>query len=135
MSLGVRFGIGLAALALAACGSGKSDDGAVAPAAAAAAPQASDDVGIELPAGFTATIFAEGLDRPRHIAVRDNGDVLVALRSGSQQVAPQPSEGGVMALRDVDGDGRADQRARFGRSDVDTGVAIHDGYVYFSSAL
>src|SRR6185295_15490853 len=39
------------------------------------------------------------------------------------------------ALRDTDGDGRADQRERFGRSDVDTGVAIHDGYLYFSSAL
>lgn len=120
-----------AAAALAAC-SGGEDGSATAPPAAQAA---AEDVGIELPPGFTATIFADGLDRPRHIAVRANGDVYVALRSGRQQIVPQASEGGVIALRDTNGDGRADQTERFGRGDVDTGLAIHNDTLYFSSAV
>jgi len=97
------------------------------------APSALDS-GIRLPAGFSATIFADKLERPRHIAVRDNGDVYVALRSGRQQVAPSNAAGGIAGLRDTNGDGVADIVERFGRDDVDTGVAIHDGYLYFSSA-
>ena len=38
--------------------------------------------GMTLPAGFTATLFAEGLVTPRHIAVARNGDVYVTIRSG-----------------------------------------------------
>jgi glucose/arabinose dehydrogenase len=122
--------IAAAAFALTACGADRSGP---ATGTSAATPTA-EDAGITLPAGFTATVFADGLDRPRHIAVRDNGDVYVALRSGRQQIVPIASEGGVLALRDTDGDGRADQTQRFGRGDVDTGLAIHDGHVYFSSA-
>ena len=58
----------------------------------------------------------------------------VAQRRG-QQIVPQDSEGGVAALRDTNGDGRADLIERFGRGDVDTGLAIHDDTIYFSSAV
>jgi len=131
--------ITIAALAglLASCGgSGRDGSAPTGPAAAApvdAARSAAVDSGLKLPAGFTATIFADKLDRPRHIAVRANGDVYVALRSGRQQVAPSNAAGGVAGLRDTNGDGVADVIERFGRPDVDTGVAIHDGYLYFSS--
>jgi glucose/arabinose dehydrogenase len=127
--------IAAAFAALAACG-GSNEGGPTAgqPAAPAAASSAPSDTAIKVPDGFVATIFADNLDRPRHIAVRDNGDVYVALRSGRQQVAPSASEGGILALRDTNGDGVADVTEHFGRGDVDTGVAIHDGYVYFSSA-
>jgi glucose/arabinose dehydrogenase len=128
--------IAAALAALAGCG-GSDDGGSVSPpSAAASAPAASGgalDSSIKLPDGFVATIFADKLDRPRHIAVRDNGDVYVALRSGRAQVAPSSAEGGVVGLRDTNGDGVADVTERFGRSDVDTGVAIHDGALYFSS--
>ena len=73
---------------------------------------------LELPHGFCATVFAEGLGRARHMAVRDNGDVYV-MRLG----AP------AMALRDEDGDGRADRRETFGEYQG-TGIAIHDGHLY-----
>src|SRR5690606_13714474 len=118
------------AASLAACGGGPPGE---APAAIGGSPAA--DIGITLPPGFAATIFADGLDRPRHIAVRDNGDVFVALRSGRQQIVPVDSEGGIAALRDTNGDGTADVIERFGRGDVDTGLALHDGRVYFSSAV
>jgi glucose/arabinose dehydrogenase len=113
----------LAAIAagLAGCGEAPDSDSATA------------DVGITLPPGFTATIFADGLQSPRHIAVRDNGDVYVALRSGRAQLTPTPTSGGVVGLRDADGDGVADQIERFGRSDADTGIATDGSTLYFSS--
>jgi glucose/arabinose dehydrogenase len=84
-----------------------------------------DDAGIRVPEGFDATIFADGVGRARHIAVRDNGDVFVALR--------EPNEGGgVVALRDEDGDGAADHSVYFGEH-AGTGLAIHDGFLYASS--
>jgi glucose/arabinose dehydrogenase len=86
-----------------------------------------------LPPGFTVTLFADGLPTPRHIAVRDNGDVYVTLRSGQAKFRTTDEPGGIQALRDTDGDGRADVSVRFGSDDIDTGIAIHGGDLYFSS--
>ncbi len=77
---------------------------------------------IELPSGFCAIVFADRLGKARHLAVRDNGDVFVAI---------QGRKGGIVALRDVDGDGAADVRESFGGLGG-TGIDIHDGYLYFS---
>ncbi|HYZ25877.1 MAG TPA: hypothetical protein VE597_03125, partial [Geminicoccaceae bacterium] len=66
-----------------------------------------EDAGIRVPEGFDAEVFADGVGRARHIAVRDNGDVFVALR--------EPMEGGgVVVLRDDDGDGAVDHSVYFG---------------------
>jgi glucose/arabinose dehydrogenase len=86
---------------------------------------ADTDAGIRVPAGFDAQVFADGLGRARHIAVRDNGNVYVALR----QARP---EGGVVALRDENGDGAADRIEYFGEH-AGTGMAIHGGFLYASS--
>jgi glucose/arabinose dehydrogenase len=83
-----------------------------------------EDAGIRVPAGFDAQVFADGLGRARHVAVRDNGDVYVALRQGRPE--------GVAALRDEDGDGAADRIEYFGEH-AGTGIAIHDGFLYASS--
>ena len=63
-----------------------------------------------LPDGFEATVFHEGLGKIRHIAVRDNGDVYVARRFALEirMFDQQASYGGLIALRDTDGDGVAD---------------------------
>lgn len=111
---------------LAACGGGE-------PESAMSPSGGNGEVGIELPPGFTATIFADGLRRPRHLDVRDNGDVYVTLRSGQAQLQPDSSPGGIAALRDTNADGRADETEIFGREDTDSGLAIHDGMLYFSS--
>ena len=42
---------------------------------------AADPAQLELPPGFTATVFASGLGKARHLVVRENGDVYVSLRS------------------------------------------------------
>lgn len=80
---------------------------------------------LRLPAGFCATVFASNLGAARHMVVRDNGDVFVALRGHA---------GGIVALRDTDGDGVADQRARFGEGGG-TGLGIHEDYLYFAMPL
>jgi glucose/arabinose dehydrogenase len=90
-------------------------------------------MGITLPAGFTATLFAQSLPTPRHIVVNENGDVYTTLRSGQAKFRATADEGGVAALRDTNANGVADVTRVFGTSDIDTGLAIHDGNLYFSS--
>ncbi|MDG2308813.1 MAG: PQQ-dependent sugar dehydrogenase [Candidatus Binatia bacterium] len=81
--------------------------------------------GLELPRGFRASVFAQGVGPARHLVVRDNGDVYVALREALDG-------GGVVGLRDTDGDGVADREVRFGDTGG-TGVTIGEPYLYFSS--
>jgi glucose/arabinose dehydrogenase len=99
---------------------------APAEAPAAAAPAcAPDNGGLRLQPGFCATIFADGLSGPRHIAVAPNGDVYVALGGGRN------GGGGVLALRDDNGDGKADHQESFG-STGGSGIAVSGGWVYFA---
>lgn len=63
---------------------------------------ATDNAGITVPDGFCVVVVADGLGRARHLAVASNGDVLVAV--------PGRDSGGVVLLRDTDGDGKADLR-------------------------
>ncbi|NJO02313.1 MAG: sorbosone dehydrogenase, partial [Bacteroidia bacterium] len=74
---------------------------------------------------FGPKLFAQDLGRGRHIAVRENGDVYVML----QQLKDQK---GMAALRDTDQDGKADQ-IEYYADFPGTGIAIHKGYLYFSS--
>ena len=88
---------------------------------------------LQLPEGFTATVFAENVTRARHIVVRDNGDVYVSMQNAElARLAEGP--GGLMALRDEDGDGRADVQIRFGPENVDTGLAIYEGDLYYETS-
>jgi glucose/arabinose dehydrogenase len=83
------------------------------------------DHDLKLPSGFRATVFADNLGNGRHIIVRENGDVYVSLRRKNEQQG-----GGIVALRDSDGDGTAEQIRYFG--DVaGTGIDIHRNYLYF----
>jgi glucose/arabinose dehydrogenase len=95
------------------------------PTVSAPKPQcAADNAGLTLPPGFCALIVAEGAPRPRHIVVAPNGDVLVGLSGNG---------GGVLALRDTNGDGTADIRQRIDSGvGPTTGIALADGYLYYS---
>jgi glucose/arabinose dehydrogenase len=83
--------------------------------------------GLRLPAGFCALVVATDNPTPRHLVVAPNGDVYVGLRGGGQRGGAQVP-GGIMALRDTDGDGRLETREHFGSGSV-TGVALRNGYL------
>lgn len=57
---------------------------------------------LALPDGFSATLFAQGLEGPRQGHVLPNGDLLVSMQEG----------GYITLLRDTDGDGVADINSR-----------------------
>jgi glucose/arabinose dehydrogenase len=59
------------------------------------------------------------------MAARPNGDVYVAIADGPN------GAGGVVGLRDSDGDGRADQQTRFGNGGGN-GIAWNGDYLYFA---
>ena len=88
-------------------------------------PCDADNGGLTLPTGFCAAVFADNLGAARHIAVATNGDVYVAIANRGT------STGGVIGLRDTDGDGRSDQRAKFG-DNGGNGVAYLAPYLYFA---
>jgi len=85
---------------------------------------APDNGGISLPDGFAAVVVHEGVGPARHIAVRDNGDIYVALR--------RTGDGGIVCLRDEDGDGKADVVKYFGKIQG-TGIALRDEWLYFGA--
>ncbi|MCK5468643.1 MAG: PQQ-dependent sugar dehydrogenase [Cyclobacteriaceae bacterium] len=92
-----------------------------------------DNGGLLLPDGFKALVVADSVGRARHLAINDNGDIYIKLSSS----APK---GGIVALRDNNGDGRMDVRQRFGgvpsgSRNYGTTMTIHNGYLYYSSAL
>jgi glucose/arabinose dehydrogenase len=78
--------------------------------------------GITLPDGFCAAVFADDVGRARQLEVASNGDVYVAMSGGR-------GSGGVVALRDADGDGHAEVRQPFGEGNS-TGIEVHNGALY-----
>lgn len=94
-------------------------------------PSDPDNGGLVLPAGFEALVVADSVGRARHIAVNGNGDMYVKLRSSAE------GKPGNVALRDTNGDGKADIIQRFGvyknGGNLAVGMRIHNGYLYYSS--
>ena len=82
--------------------------------------------GITLPQGFCAVVVAHGLGAARHMATAPNGDLFVALNGDGGRA------GGIVALRDTNGDGKADAREQFG-SAGGTGIALRNGFLYHAS--
>lgn len=96
---------------------------------------AADNGGLTLPPGFCATIFADSIGHARHAVVNSNGVVYVNTWSGVYYGKTPLHPGGfIVALRDTNGDGRADIIARFGRNATrgagGTGIGIYKGYLY-----
>ena len=105
---------------------------AVAAARAALPSPDPDDGGINLPPGFSALVVADYLvvgkkvgktsERLRGLAIAPNGDIYAKGKSGL-----------IWALRDTDGDGRADLIKEFGPGDGGTHIMLHNGWLYHSS--
>lgn len=112
-----------ACLAIVACSEPQDTTTAADTETAPASAPAS--AGIVLPEGFAATVFADDLGATRHLAIRSDGVVYASMRTAKDGH-------GLVAMADDDGDGVADRVEYFGDR-PGTGLAIHDGHLYFSS--
>lgn len=90
-----------------------------------------DNGGLFLPDGFEAVVVVDSIGSARHMAVNSNGDIYVKLRY------PSPN-GENIAMRDTDGDGKADIVQLFGdygqQGAYGTAMRIYEDYLYFSTA-
>src|ERR1700688_4907700 len=104
-------------------------------ARSAAATCRDDDSGLKLPAGFCATIFADGIGHARHLVVAPNGVVYVNTWSRRYYGNDKPHAGGfLVALQDTTGAGKADVNRRFGET-VQSGGAGGTGIGLYKGAL
>ena len=84
---------------------------------------APDNGGLTVPEGFAVAVVADGLDGVRGLAVSDDGIVYARVK-----------DRGVVALRDRDDDGKADEVKDLPGVEKDgSGIGIHEGYLYFST--
>src|SRR5690606_39343672 len=80
--------------------------------------------GLTLPEGFSVDVYAEHLDGARSMALGDDGTLFVGTRN----------EGKVYALKDEDGDYRADQVYEVATDlEQPNGVAFRDGALYVAA--
>jgi glucose/arabinose dehydrogenase len=87
-----------------------------------------DNGGITLPAGFCAVVVADNLGAARHMVVTPSGDLFVAINQTSPRTPPPF---GIVALRDANGDGKADIIQRFNAGKGGSGIAWGDGQLFF----
>src|SRR5882762_3988371 len=95
-----------------------------------------DDSGLQLPAGFCATVFADDIGHARHMVVAPSGILYVNTWSGRYYGNDTPHAGGFLfALQDKSGTGKADVIERFGETVQSggaggTGIGIYQGSIY-----
>ncbi|BEU28458.1 c-type cytochrome [Paraburkholderia sp. 22B1P] len=132
------------ALFAGACAASQLFDHQARPVSTAQAAQgdqgcASSSNGITLPKGFCATVFADNIGHVRQMAVGPNGTLYVNTWSGVYFKQNTPPDGGyAVALKDNDGDGRAEVMQRFGEGPTQgghggTGVAVYHEWVYIET--
>ncbi|GAB2900880.1 hypothetical protein GCM10027093_41970 [Paraburkholderia jirisanensis] len=95
--------------------------------------------GITLPPGFCATVFADNLGHARQMTVAPDGTLYVNMWSGRYYKTNTPPDGGyLVALKDTNGDGKADTIQHFGETAADgghggTGIALYNNAIYAES--
>lgn len=89
-----------------------------------------DKGGLTVPDGFEVLVVTDSIGPARHMAIADNGDIFIKLRGGKPK--------GIVGLRDVSGDGKADSINYFGdypdEGNYGTAMRLHKGYMYFTTA-
>ena len=89
------------------------------------AVEETENAGLKLPAGFSATAIVDSVGKARHIVVTKKGSLYVKL---SKLVNGK----GILRIIDADGDGKIDDIKSFGNY-IGTGITIKDGFLYTSS--
>ncbi len=103
--------------------------------ARAAVPCDEGNAGLTLPAGFCATVFADKIGTARHLVAMPNGDLFVnvqAGRGGGESQMGIGKDGGLVLLRDANGDGHADVTEKVADANG-TEVAVANGFVYVTN--
>ncbi|MBL9214705.1 MAG: c-type cytochrome [Opitutaceae bacterium] len=104
----------------------------LAPLARAALPTPDpDDGGLTLPPGFRAVVFADNLVVNR-LAAGQRNDLRFLAVAANGDVYAKTKRGPLLALRDTDGDGRADLVREFGGGGG-TGLMLHGNWLYHST--
>ena len=99
----------------------------------------SDDSGLQLPAGFCATVFADDIGHARHMVAAPSGVLYVNTWSGRYYGNAATHAGGfLVALQDKSGAGKADVIERFGETVQSggaggTGIGMYKGSIYAES--
>lgn len=78
---------------------------------------------LQVPPGFTVNVFAEGLEKPRWLALMPTGEVLVT----------ETRENRIRSLKDTDGDGTADEIRTF--ADASNGLNIPFGMAFAGNSF
>jgi hypothetical protein len=97
-----------------------------------------DDSGLQLPPGFCATIFADGIGHARHMAVTPGGVIYVNTWSGDYYGNDKPHDGGFLVALQASAakdPGKADVQERFGETVQSgghggTGIGLYNGSLY-----
>jgi glucose/arabinose dehydrogenase len=119
----------------AACGR-RDQAGETASDSAKTRAEASSEVELKLPSGFTATVFADSLGGARHLVAASSGTIYVnTWHSPYDSTRKTPPGGYVVALSDTNQDGRADLIQRFGSTSESgskggTGIALGGSKLY-----
>ncbi len=114
------FSLSLALILLSSCNSESSNSDTAQTEASA------NSAKIQVPSGFKAEVFAKDLGNGRHLASRENGDIYLRLS------VPKNSKS-IVALRDTNQDGVADQKEYFEELEGGTGIKVYNGFLYFST--
>ena len=97
-----------------------------------ATPTDNDNDGLVLPKGFEVTVVHAGVGLARHIAIRDNGDMYVTTHQFPFLSVDPAKRIGIVALRDTNGDHKADVVQTFANDFDGTGAMIYQGMLYVS---
>ncbi|WP_020527785.1 PQQ-dependent sugar dehydrogenase [Flexithrix dorotheae] len=125
-SFAVSIAITIFAISLFSCDSSSSKQENVNVKADHAFPAAdADNGGLTLPENFGAIAVTDSIGRARHIAINNQGDIFVKMRTLAD-------EKGVLYLKDSSGNGKLDLISGFGDFGG-TGIAIYKDFLYCSS--
>src|SRR6202000_3238585 len=110
----------MAPSAIGGAGAGLAIHGAphAAPAGPAASGACNKDIGITLPPGFCATVFADNLGNTRHLVVSADGTVYANTWNGSSYFRGTTGnpQGFLVAVQDTHHTGKADKITYFGET-------------------
>lgn len=86
-------------------------------------------VGMRVLKGYTPHVFADNVGRVRHLAAHKSGWLFASVVKSRRGTATH----GLLALKDTNGDGKADEKRLYAEGQFGTGLAIDGNDLYFGT--